>query len=94
MRPAEFRHLVGQSAKKLYWQDVLDDIKERLEPQFYNLAVETVIYYLPAEICELEDQAERRAVIESIPVDCQPSHARSLIIEGTKVLWRKRAVRS
>lgn len=93
MRPAEFRHLVGQSAKKLYWQDVLDDIKERLEPQFYNLAVETVIYYLPAEICELDDQAERRAVIDSIPDDCEPAHAKQLIISGTKVLWKKRNVR-
>lgn len=93
MRPAEFRHLVGQSAKKLYWQDVLDDIKERFEPQFFNLAVETVIYYLPGEIVELPDQETRRAVIESIPDECEPAHAKKLIISGTKVLWKKRNVR-
>lgn len=93
MRPAEFRHLVGQSAKKLYWNDVLEDIKERFEPQFYNLAVETVIYYLPGEIVDIPDQETRRAVIQSIPDDCEPSHAKKLIISGTKVLWNKRHVR-
>lgn len=94
MRPSDFRHQVSQSAKKLYWDDVLADIEERFEPQFHALAVETVIYYLPAEICDQADEATRVAIIRSIPDDCEPSHAKALIISGTKVLWRKRAVRS
>lgn len=93
MRPAEFRLMVGQSAKKLYWQEVLDDIKERFEPQFYNLAVETVIYYIPGEIVKQADIEVRRAIIDSIPDDCEPAHAKQLIINGTKVLWKKRNVR-
>ena len=36
-------------AKKLYWNQVLADIHDRFEPQFHDLAVETVIYYLPGE---------------------------------------------
>ena len=81
-------------AKKLYWNQVLADIRDRFEPQFHDLAVETVIYYLPAEICELADAQARRDVINSIPDDCKPAHAKQLIISGTKVLWRKRNVRS
>ena len=94
MRPGDFRHQVSQSAKKLYWSDVIADIEDRFPPAFHALAVETVIYYLPAEICDLPDKESRRAVIDSIPDDCEPSHAKQLIIEGTKVLWRKNAVRS
>ena len=93
MRPADFRYQVSQSAKKLYWQDVLDDIRERLEPQFFDLAVETVIYYLPPEIVDLPDTESRRAVIDSIPDNCKPSHAKELIVQGTKVLWKKQNVR-
>ena len=81
-------------AKKLYWNQVLADIHDRFEPQFHDLAVETVIYYLPAEICDLADAQARRDVIDSIPDDCKPAHAKQLIISGTKVLWRKRNVRS
>lgn len=94
MRPADFRYQVSQSAKKLYWDQILDDIRDRFEPQFYDLAVETVIYYLPGEICELADVQARRDVIDSIPDDCEPAHAKQLIISGTRVLWKKRNVGS
>ncbi len=94
MRPGDFRNQVSLSAKKLYWDQVLADIQDRFGPQFYDLAVETVIYYLPGEICELSDAEERRAVIDSIPDDCSPKHAKQLIINGTRVLWKKRNVGS
>lgn len=94
MRPGDFRHQVSLCAKKLYWDQVLADIHDRFEPHFHDLAVETVIYYLPGEICELADAQARRDVIDSIPDDCKPAHAKQLIISGTKVLWRKRNVRS
>lgn len=81
-------------AKKLYWNQVLADIRDRFEPQFHDLAVETVIYYLPGEIIKQPDVEVRRAIIDSIPDDCKPAHAKQLIISGTKVLWRKRNVRS
>jgi hypothetical protein len=85
---------VSLSAKKLYWDQVLADIQDRFGPQFHDLAVETVIYYLPGEICELSSAEERKAVIDSIPDDCSPAHAKQLIINGTRVLWKKRNVGS
>ena len=94
MRPGDFRHQVSLCAKQLYWDQVLADIHDRFEPQFHDLAVETVIYYLPAEIVDLPDTEARVAVVNSIPDDCEPSHAKQLIISGTKVLWNKRNVRS
>ena len=94
MRPGDFRHQVSLCAKKLYWDQVLADIHDRFEPQFHDLAVETVIYYLPAEIVDLPDTEARVAVVNSIPDDCEPSHAKQLIISGTKVRWNKRNVRS
>ena len=93
MRPADFRHQVSQSAKKLYWTEVIADIEDRFPPAFHALAIETVIYYIPGEIVKQPDVEVRRAIIDSIPDDCEPSHAKQLIINGTKVLWNKRNVR-
>lgn len=93
MRPSDFRFQVERSAKKLYWDDVIKDIQETLPSQLHELAVETVIYYLPAEICDQPTKELRKAVIDSIPDDCQPPHAKQMIMQGTKVLWKKRNVR-
>lgn len=94
MRPSDFRHQVSLCAKKLYWTDVLADIEDRFPPAFHALAIETVLYYLPPEICDQPDIDTRRAIIDSIPDDCEPSHAKGLVKEHVKILWRKRAVRS
>ena len=89
MRPAEFRHKVQQAARKVFWGDVMAEIEKEFDPQFHDLARETVIYYMAEVICDLPNESERIAAVQSIPDDCQPSHAKPLIIQGCRVVWKK-----
>ena len=73
MRPADFRHQV--SCVRRSCTGLTADIRGQFE-QFHDLAVETVIYYLGPEICDQPDIDTRRAIIDSIPDDCEPSHAK------------------
>ena len=90
MKPAQLKAELKFAAKKIYYPLVVEYIRANLEPEFHDLALASVIFYLPDQILSLPTKEERRQAIDSIPTDAYPAHSRDMVEAGVKILWKRR----
>ena len=87
MMPGELRQIVERSAKRVYWPEIVAELKSRLPQGFLPLAINNLIYYLPSVIVELPSKNERRAAIDAIPDDCEPWFLKEDIMHRVRFLY-------
>ena len=69
MRPADLRVISMQAARHLRYPDIKAYLKERLDPEFQDLAMKLCLIFVSSRIAELSSLAERREVIDTYPED-------------------------
>lgn len=92
MNPTQLRKTVEIAAGKIYYPQCVEYIRGAMKPEFHDLALSTLPYYLPSQILDLSTKEERRNAIQSIPQDAVPKHTRQLVENGVKAMWKKRGI--
>lgn len=92
MNPTQLRKIVEKSAGKIYYPQCVEYLRRELSPEFHELAIATLPYYLPNVIINLKTKEERREAIDSIPSNAVPKHTKDLVTSGVKVMWKKRGI--
>ena len=77
------RLLCKEAAKRETYAEAENILRKNLEPQFIELALKTLNYYLPSEVLKMP-KLKRKPYINKIP---QPH--RELVIHGVKTLWSR-----
>ena len=83
MNPQALRLIVKEAAQQKSYKEAVKFLRKNLKPNFLDLGVKTMNYYLPSAILKLP-KSERRPYINKIP-----EQHRALVINGVKVLWKR-----
>lgn len=67
MRLIRMRQECSAAAEKIYYPDCIEHLKENVPEELFDLARDTLMYYMPRNIIALETLEERRLAVECIP---------------------------
>ncbi len=83
-----------RAADRRTHKERMDYIDNNVPASHHALVRDLMVCFLPTHVLALPDKESRRAYLLDIPLDCDPSWARSMVECQVQHLWKQRKTSS